>query len=85
VKGFFMLTKNTLPLMCYASLTDGETVAIHYGENGYFKNTLWVGEQRDVAELNEAIGVTKEQADVMIGGSMFGLNIPLVTDYLEGR
>ena len=75
-----MLTKNTLPLMCYASLTDGETVSIHYGENGYFKNTL----QGDVAELNESIGVTKEQADVMIGGSMFGWNIPLVTDYLAG-
>ena len=76
-----MSTKNTLPLMCYAQTENGENVIIHYGEKGYFKNTL----QGDVAELNEAIGVTKEQADVMIGGSMFGWNIPLVTDYLEGH
>ena len=66
--------------MCYASLTDGETVSIYYGEKGYFKNTL----PGDVAELNESIGVTKEQADIMKGGSMFGWDIPLVTDYLAG-
>ena len=76
-----MSTKNTLPLMCYAQTENGENVIIHYGEKGYFKNTL----RDDVDKLNEDIGVTKEQADIMKGGSMFGWDIPLVTNYLEGR
>ena len=83
-----MSTKNTLPLMCYTQTENGETVAVCYGDRGYFKNMACEtpnGEQRDVAELNEDIGVTKEQADIMKGGSMFGWDIPLVTDYLEGR
>lgn len=82
-----MSTKNTLPLMCYVQTECGETVAVCYGDRGYFKNALCEtpnGEQRDVDELNERVGVTKEQVAVMTAGSMFGWNIPLVTNYIEG-
>ena len=79
-----MSTKNTLPLMCYAQTENGETVVIQYGKSGYSKNGYCSGFW-DVAELNERVGVTKEQADVMKGASMFGWDIPLVTNYLEGR
>ena len=81
-----MSTKNTLPLMCYASLTNGETVQIKYGAKGYFKDLLYTNQshlKHSVEHLNENIGVTKEQADIMKGGSMFGWDIPLVTNYLS--
>ena len=80
-----MSTKNTLPLMCYARTEDGDVVQIMYGEKGYFVPNVGAnlnGFNTDL--LNEDIGVTKEQADIMKGASMFGWNIPLVTDYLAG-
>ena len=79
-----MSTKNTLPLMCYTRTENGDVVKIKYGEKGYFPTTWCSLNNIDADLLNEIIGVTKEQADVMIGGSMFGWHIPLVTDYLEG-
>ena len=84
---FKMKTKNTLPFMCYVKTENGETVVIQYGEKGYSKNAWCTnpdGEPRDAEELNKRVGVTEKQADIMKGGSMFGWNTPLVTNYLEG-
>ena len=84
-----MSTKNTLPLMCYTQTENGENVIIHYGEMGYRTSAnanLHIGiggKKRDIDELNENVGVTKEQVAVMTAGSMFGWNIPLVTNYLS--
>ena len=69
---------NHLPQRCYTTNAEGKTVMILQGESGYFpvRNPLF-----PPADLNEMLGVSPEEVDVMVGGSMFGWNTPLVQDY----
>ena len=77
---FNMATKTILPATCYVKTEEKGAVMIKYGIKGYFPTNYHVN---DVDELNERKGVTKEQADIMKSASMFGWNIPLVSDYYK--
>lgn len=50
----------------------GETILIKRGENGYYQTA----DQRPADDLNAKIGVTKNEAEAMFVGSMFGWNVP---------
>ena len=65
-----------LPAECFAVLPErnNEIVVIKLGENGY--RPLDKQPERTVDQLNEVIGVTKQQVSAMIAGSMFGWDIP---------
>jgi hypothetical protein len=51
-----------------------KTVMIIFGQNGYFEVSDLENEDPD--KLNEKLGVTKEQSEAMLIGSMFGWNVP---------
>lgn len=74
--------KNTVqPEMCYHSADFGQkVVAIRRYERGYHETNLTIPHDCDVEEfvsrLNEEIGVSKDQADAMYCGSLFGWNVP---------
>jgi hypothetical protein len=62
-----------LPERCYSTLeTTGQVICIVRGEHGYFP--IYTRSTAD--KLNEGIGVTKEQAEAMLVGSMFGWSVP---------
>lgn len=64
-----------LPEKSFAYLnTTGEVIMIKRGESGYFAQPNL--QDRNVDELNETFGVTKEQAEAMVAGSMFGFDVP---------
>ena len=75
-----MTTKNRLPLTCYVQKENGDVVRVKYGMTGYFPTLHY----NNADQLNERNGTTLKQASIMKSGSIFGWNIPLVTDYLEG-
>lgn len=75
-------SNSALPPLCYALLAcnpAGERiVAIRRNENGYFLTSLDAPSQSleqaraTVDLLNRKLGVSEEQKQAMIGGSMFG-------------
>jgi hypothetical protein len=66
--------------VCYAKNAIGETVLIRRGEMGYFKlsdeRSMSSFQKIPIDRLNTLVGVTKEQADAMVAGSMFGWDCP---------
>ena len=74
-----MIINNDLPEICYTnSLADPEqVVAVQQGKSGYYPL-----ETRYTAEhLNGALNIDPKAVDVMVAGSMFGWEIPAVTNY----
>ena len=73
---------NHLPQRCYTTNAEGKTVMILQGESGYFpvRNPLF-----PPADLNEMLGVSPEEVDVMVWGSTFGWDTPLVQDFINDR
>jgi hypothetical protein len=67
----FYVTKKSLPDFCYA-MNGEETVLIRNNHDGYYPSTI----QAPADELNEKLGVTKQQAVAMKTGAMFGWNTP---------
>jgi hypothetical protein len=64
-----------LPEKSFAYLnTTGEIIMIKRGEKGYYPQPNI--QDRYVDDLNNAFGVTKEQAEAMVAGSMFGWDVP---------
>lgn len=55
--------------------TTGKTVLLQMGQNGYTELTGIMAEA-DPEALNLEIGVSKEQAQAMLIGSMFGWDAP---------
>lgn len=60
-----------LPEFCYVA-AEGKTVIVKNGEAGYYD--LDYKEQRSPEEMNVGIGVTKQQAAALYGGSLFGFH-----------
>tara|TARA_R110000803_G_scaffold33773_3_gene73945 strand:+ start:589 stop:894 length:306 start_codon:yes stop_codon:yes gene_type:complete len=67
-----------LPRRAYTNDTKGITVEVRRGEMGYF---LFTDCDMNPKLMNDSIGVSQEEADIMIAGSMFGWDTPLVQDY----
>ena len=73
-----------MPEYCYAlSNTTGELIRIMRGESGYYEVKDKGGESimGDQAEgmmnsMNSMLGVTPEQREAMVLGSMFGWDVP---------
>lgn len=73
-----------LPRMCFAFLLTAApgnyVVAVKRGESGYFKTTYDesdpVKAESLVSHLNRKLGVSNEQAECMLNGSMFGWDTP---------
>jgi hypothetical protein len=77
-----------LPQRCYTTNADGQLALILKGHMGYYlpipsdqaeindKDLQW-----NAKCLNEMLEVSDEEVDVMIGGSMFGWDSPLVQDF----
>ena len=73
--------RSSLPEQCYIYLpTENEVGIIKKGETGYFKTDISVSGMEEGKKLagkrNEALGVTKAQAEAMKAGSMFGWDVP---------
>lgn len=72
-----------MPEYCYAlSNTTGELIRIMRGERGYYEVTDELGSitgdqaERMMNSMNETLGVTPEQREAMVLGSMFGWDCP---------
>ena len=86
--GEFPIAKDTLPEHCF-TIVDGQLVWIEYGVSGYrvipqdsaLHPRPFISVDHSMAVLNERIEATPEKVDAMIGGSMFGWNIPLVQEF----
>lgn len=65
-----------LPDLCFAIKpgSDDEVVAIKKGERGYWTTKNMV--PADVDTFNKKLGVTKEQVEAMVAGSLFGFDVP---------
>jgi hypothetical protein len=62
-----------LPDMCYSTIEETEeTIILKKGIDGYFPSI----NQNSSDELNMEIGVTKQQEQAMLIGSMFGWDVP---------
>lgn len=62
-----------LPDMCYSTIEEtGETIILKKEIEGYFPSI----NQNSADELNIEIGVTKQQEQAMLIGSMFGWDVP---------
>ena len=83
-----------LPKRCYATNEDGQLIMILRGVMGY--NLLIqenpmdrqdifadpkITNQKYADNTNISMGISQEEVDVMIGGSMFGWDTPLVLGY----
>jgi hypothetical protein len=68
-----------LPLECWTVNADGQCVMIVRGKMGYF--IMSDGGQEQADNFNQASGVEPEEIDIMVGGSMFGWDTPLVQNY----
>ena len=66
---------NNLPNKCAAYDMDGNPILIENGTMGYYP---FPG---DVEAMNEWLGVDEETVKIMVAGSMFGWDIPAVTNY----
>lgn len=66
---------NNLPNICAAYNMGGEPILIVNGEIGYYPF------DGDVEAYNKWLGVDEETMKIMIAGSMFGWDIPAVTNY----
>lgn len=69
---------NKLPKICYGLDTiEHRAIIIKRGDMGYYKTDWPAGYTQDmIDELNEMLGVTREQAEAMYIGSMFGWDVP---------
>jgi hypothetical protein len=66
-------TLQKLPEICAARLpATGEPILIRRGVMGYYPTN----HRLDVAEFNRKRGITPEQAEAMLAGSMFGWEVP---------
>jgi len=64
-------------LRAYLKDSNDMTIMVIWGQNGYFP----VAENVDVDMMNkEVLNLTPEQVDAMKAGSMFGWDIPAVTN-----
>jgi hypothetical protein len=76
-----------LPQRCYHQDSEGKLCLIIAGMDGYYlpipsdQDELEYGSQWNAEELNSMLGVSPEEEDIMVGGSMFGWDTPLVQDY----
>ncbi|MCD8212002.1 MAG: DUF4314 domain-containing protein, partial [Oscillospiraceae bacterium] len=66
-----------LPSQCYSVLpSTGEIIIVKRGEQGYYRTTAAPGDReknRELADLyNAKYGITREQEDALVAGSMFG-------------
>lgn len=62
---------------CYArNEVTGKTILIKRGEEGYYE-AIKGYENLDPDKLNERLGVSKEEAEAMVLGSMFGWDCPV--------
>ena len=63
----------------YAATTnlEGKPILLEYGTEGYYE----MPEGFDVETYNKGMGVTEEDIEVMTAGSMFGWDIPAVTEW----
>ena len=69
-----------LPTRCYSKNAQGLLVMIHRGQMGY----CTAGPDGETANaLNAYLGVSPAGVDIMVGGSMFGWETPLVQDYIN--
>jgi hypothetical protein len=69
---------NNLPITCATTNLDGEQIIIKNGETGYYKVPAGLV---DSDTYNEKHGATEEAIRVMFSASMFGWDIPAVTNY----
>ena len=86
---------NHLPQRCYHQDSQGKLCLILKGQMGYFLPITSDQEKADLEEvsalsdhadlLNQMLGVSPEEEDVMVGGSMFGWDTPLVQDFINDR
>jgi hypothetical protein len=92
---------NHLPQRCYHQDSEGKLCLIIAGMDGYFlplasdqwtlrsENKISKAEDSDIGwsakSLNIMLGVSPEEEDVMVGGSMFGWDTPLVQDFINVR
>jgi hypothetical protein len=76
---------NHLPQRCYTTRHDGEVVLIINGMDGYFPSESRTDNPINSNSMNEILGVSKVEEDVMVGGSMFGWDTPLVQDFINVR
>lgn len=66
-----------LPEICYAAHPeDGHVVVIIREEAGYRESLASIEAGVTAEEINKAIGITPEQANAMLAGSMFGWECP---------
>ncbi len=77
-----LLRREGLPPYSYSTLpVTGEIIVIYRGAGGYPHQT-----KSTAQELNEALGVTKAQAEAMMVGYIFGWDMADPADYdTEGR
>jgi hypothetical protein len=85
-----MSTTEDLPLECFALIAcrpaGQRIIAVRRGTAGYFSTTLdsvdmTLQQAKDVVDLyNRKLGVSEEQKQRMIAGSMFGWDVPSVTE-----
>ena len=73
---------NNLPKRCYTE-TNGQQTLIINGHMGHYPVKLENNGDKPSSTnaLNKMLGVTKEEVDIMVGGSMFGWNTPMVLGY----
>ena len=71
---------NHLPEKAYANNADGITVEIRRGEAGYF---LFTDCDMNPQLMNDSLGVSPEEAEIMLAGSMFGWDKPIVEDWIN--
>lgn len=80
-----MKNLNNLPELCfYKDEVNGgdKLIIIKRGQSGYYPSE-YTG---DFMERNEEIGVTREQAEAMKAGSMFGWDTPGANpDFYKGK
>jgi hypothetical protein len=71
---------NKLPDFCFAINDEQKnTIMIKKGIEGY---SIVSNQVLDVKIMNEKLGITDEQKELMILGSMFGFNIPKLKNLL---
>lgn len=73
------MSKKNLPDFCYSvNKVSGEIIILKRGEKGYYKTDIITKgkeeSQEIVNEMNEKLGITKEQKAAMYWGSLFGFN-----------
>jgi hypothetical protein len=71
---------NHLPEKAYTNNENGITVEVRRGEMGYF---LFTDCDMDPQLMNDSLGVSPEEAEIMLAGSMFGWGIPMVQDWIK--